>query len=367
MSETPASGVSAIVLAAGSSTRMGTPKQLLRIGGKALLEIVLETLAQSQVGEIIVVLGASAEAILQEVKLGAAKGVINEAYREGMGTSLRTGLASVDPRARAALVVLADQPFLRASTIDRLIDQHREHAPQVALPLYRGFRGNPVLLDRSVFAELANLSGDVGCRAIFGSHTENILKVPLGDPGILLDLDTRGDFESIRANGPGPEPPILETAGVLANARPQLVIVGWEDVGRALLQLGCFLRFTVALVDPFQPLAQTPGADCVLHSLDSTLLPPSSGRYVVIASRGRFDEEAIEQAVCARADYIALVSNQKRAREVLGSLRSRGMAAGSLSAVRAPAGLPIGAENPEEIALSVMAEIVAERHRRRTG
>src|SRR6185369_1949560 len=79
----------------------------------------------------------------------------------------------------AALVVLADQPFVRPETLNKLIACHEQSRPQIIIPMYKGFRGNPVLLDRVVFPELSALSGDVGCRAIFGSHTENIHKLEL--------------------------------------------------------------------------------------------------------------------------------------------------------------------------------------------
>lgn len=370
MQENSSSGVSAIVLAAGMSTRLGSPKQLLEIAGKPLLAIALETLGRSQIQEIVVVLGASADLIRRQVALDGSKVVVNEAYREGMGTSLRVGLAAVNPRAKAALVVLADQPFLRPSTIDELIGQYEKQQPQIVIPIYRGFRGNPVLLDRSVFPELAGLSGDIGCRAVFGNHTENILKVPVDDPGILLDVDTRTDFESLpEAYARGEFRPAhlatLEAGGrELPADRPQLVVVGQEAVARALVKLGRLLHFNVIVVDPFLRLQEAPDADWVLHGLDFSRLPASAGTYVAVASRGRFDEEAIEQALLAKADYVALVANRKRGQEITAALQQKGMPPENLAALRAPAGIAIGAEGPEEIALSVMAEIVAERSRR---
>jgi xanthine dehydrogenase accessory factor len=108
-------------------------------------------------------------------------------------------------------------------------------------------------------------------------------------------------------------------------------------------------------------IAELPGADRILHALDFSLLPASSERYCVVASRGQFDEEALQQAVLAGFSYIALVANKKRAQEVIRSLGTHAVPAAKLAAVRAPAGLPIGAESPEEIALSIMAEIVATR------
>jgi molybdenum cofactor cytidylyltransferase len=369
------SGVTAIVLAAGTSSRMGSPKQLLRIGEDTLLERTLGILRRSKVDEILVVLGHEAAAIQENVELAEVKIVLNAAYREGMGTSLREGVSNIAPSARAALIVLADQPFLQSTTIDRLIDEYQEHKPQIVLPLYKGFRGNPVLLDRSVFPEIMDLSGDVGCRAIFGSHTENILKVSVEDAGVLLDVDTKGDLEKFQRASARPEtlPALLEptdfesreAGGVeIPAVRPQLVVVGQEAVGKALMKLGGVLKFTITVVDPFLSIADLPDADRVLHNLDFSRLPASSESFVVVASRGRFDEEAIEQALGKGIEYVALVANKKRVQEIVRGLKARGVTQEQLARLHAPAGMDIGADGPEEIALSVLAEIVSERHRR---
>jgi molybdenum cofactor cytidylyltransferase len=367
------SAVSAIVLAAGMSARMGSTKQLLRMGNRSLLETVIENLRKSAVDEIVLVLGFSAETIRQEVSLDGVRVVVNDAYREGMGKSLRVGVSSVDPHADAALVVLADQPFVQPRTIDHLISQYHERKPQIVIPMYEGFRGNPVLLDRSVFAEAMGLTGDIGCRAMFGSHSENILKVRVDDVGILLDVDTKSDFEKLQqAYERGAlQSTLLEAADLEGREeapsaeRRQLVVVGREGVARALVKIGRLLNYTVTVVDPLLPIRELPEADQILHALDFSRLPGSAEKYVVVASRGRFDEEAIEQALQADAAYIALVSNPKRVQEILASLKSRGISAEKLARVRAPAGLDIGAESPEEIALSVIAEIVSQRRGRR--
>ena len=189
------SGVSAVVLAAGSSTRMGTAKPLVRIDGKTMLERVLSTLGQSHVAEIVVVLGNAASLIKENVLLSHARVVINESYQEGIASSIRIGLAAIRDEAEAALIVLADQPFIQPATIDLLIDRYRRERPEIAVPVYNGSRGNPVLLDRSVFSDVTMLSGDVGFRAIFGNHAESILKVPVEDPAVLIDLDTPADIQ----------------------------------------------------------------------------------------------------------------------------------------------------------------------------
>jgi len=370
--------IGAVVLAAGTSSRMGEPKQLLRLGERSVLGRTLENLRGACVEQIILVLGSAAETIARQAEVEGVTLVINEQFREGMGSSLRTGIAALNHEIRAALVVLADQPFVRAATLDRLIERYIESGAQIAIPTYRGFRGNPVLLDRSVFAEIMTLTGDIGCRAIFGSHTEGIVKVPVDDVGILLDIDSKSDFERLQrfASGQDRATTVIEApdlsgteiaeAGILSAEKDDLVIVGAEPVGLALAKFGKLLGFRVAVVDPLLNVADVPDADFVLNSLDFSHLPPSGMRYVVVASRGRFDEEAVEQALRANVAYLGLVANKKRAQEVLRALEIKGEPPGRTSAVHAPAGLDINAESPQEIALSIMAQIILEKKKGRT-
>ncbi|MBZ5570850.1 MAG: NTP transferase domain-containing protein [Acidobacteriia bacterium] len=369
------SRVSAVILAAGMSKRMGQVKQLLSLGEATLLSRVLETARNSQVDECIVVLGFEAEAIRGKVSLDNARVVINAAYAEGMSSSLRAGLANVNPQSEAALVMLADQPLVRPSTIDRLIDEYKKSKPQVAIPMYRGFRGNPVLLDRSVFADAMAIEGDIGCRAIFGSRVKNILKVSVDDAGILIDADSPEEFERLsRAcaeikNDPtalseneSVEDKQFEAAGDSPSAQPELLVVGREPVVRTLVTLAKQLHFTVTVVDPLGGIQDFPGADRIVHVLNLSSLPISRRTSVVVASRGRFDEDAIEEALATNTEYIALVSNKKRASEIRRNLESKGVSAERLASFRSPAGLQIGAVTPEEIALSILAEIVQHWH-----
>jgi molybdenum cofactor cytidylyltransferase len=363
--------IGAVILAAGTSSRMGEPKQLLRLGGKPLLEQVLDNVRSAAVDEIVVVLGAAAENIRQQVDLSQIKVVINSSYEQGMGTSLGAGLAALDPAISAALILLADQPFVRPATLDRICAEYRRSHAQIVIPLYKGFRGNPVLLDQSVFPEVMALSGDVGCRAIFGNHLEGIVKLPVDDVGILLDIDSKADFEKMQSvDGSAPDKSLLELADLEgrevvgdAPARPELVIVGQEPVALALARLGALLNFMVTAVDPLLGVRDIPGADRVLRRLDFSRLPESAERYVVVASKGRFDEEAVEQALHSGSAYVALVANRKRGQEVLRSLEMKRCTPEMLSRVEVPAGIDIGAETPQEIALSIMAAIVQERRR----
>jgi molybdenum cofactor cytidylyltransferase len=369
------SRIGAVILAAGMSSRMGEAKQLLRLGENTLLGQVVENVRGSRVDEIVLVLGHAAETIKEKLGIQGLTVVINDAYQQGMGTSLRTGLSALHAGVNAALIVLADQPFVRSATLDLLIDQYRRSNAQIVIPMYKGFRGNPVLLDRSVFSEVMALGGDIGCRAIFGNHLEGIVKVPVGDIGILLDLDSKDDFQRLQhfSQGTSDERTLIESAnlegreisgpGDLPRSQ-ELIIVGREPVAIALAKLGKMLGFTVTVVDPLLKISDLPEADRLLNALDFSHLPPASARYVVVASRGKFDEEAVEQALHADSAYVALVANKKRAQEIQRSLELRGVPPEKLAKVRAPAGLDIGAETPEEIALSIMAEIVSERRDR---
>jgi molybdenum cofactor cytidylyltransferase len=193
--------VGAVVLAAGQSARMGKTKQLLRVGGRTVLERTLTSVRGAAVDEVVLVLGAFAEVIRRELPAGLLDDLeitVNHEYAQGMASSLRKGLSAMNPQMDAALIVLGDQPFVRAKTIDRIIERYRQCRAEIVIPFYEGRRGNPVLLDRSVFPEAMALEGDVGCRAIFGSHADGIVEVDVEDAGILLDIDNKDDYERLR-------------------------------------------------------------------------------------------------------------------------------------------------------------------------
>lgn len=371
--------IGAVILAAGRSSRMGEPKQLLRLGGKFLLALTLENVRAARVSDIVLVLGFAAETIAEQVDTAGARIVVNEDYQQGMGSSLGWGLTALDPRMDAALIVLADQPSVRAETLGKIIDQYRQSNAQIVIPTYRGFRGNPVLLDRSVFHEVMALKDDIGCRAIFGNHAGGILKVSVEDVGILLDIDEKGDlakFERFGLDGDAQVDP-AEAANLhgrdLPEGKPtvgdddELIIVGAEPVAIALAGLGKLLHFTVTIVDPLLRPSDVANADRVFNNLDFSYPQAASRRYVVVASRGRFDEEATEHAISSNVEYIALVASSKRSDEIRHVLKAKGASSGQLTKLHAPAGLDIGAQTPAEIALSILAEIVLARRKAESG
>jgi len=205
--------IGAVVLAAGASTRMGQPKQLLPLGGTMLLARAIENVRSAGLVEIVLVLGASAEAIrrqLPQALLEGLKVVVTQAYAQGMATSLREGLSALDPQTAAALIVLGDQPLIRPQTLQQIVAGFHRSGAQIVIPSHQGKRGNPVLLARPLFPEVMALQGDIGCRAIFANHLDTIFKVEVEDPGILLDIDNQDDYDRLTLSIREQHPPRID-------------------------------------------------------------------------------------------------------------------------------------------------------------
>ncbi len=182
--------VSAIVLAAGESKRMGKLKQLLPLGESTIIEQTIDNLLSSRIGEVIVVMGHGAEEIKRRLGTRQVKIVYNPRYTEGMSTSIAAGLRELDAKADAVMLVLADQPFIDSQTIDKLLDEFGKHDRGIAFPAYRGKRGHPVIFSRRYIDELLKLKGDAGAKELIERHPDDILEVPVDSPGILRDIDT---------------------------------------------------------------------------------------------------------------------------------------------------------------------------------
>ncbi len=213
--------VSAIVLAAGRSERMGRPKPLVDIAGRPMLARSLEAVRRSHVDQILLVLGHEAERVQKEAPHGGTTVVVNVDWEGGMSTSLRAGIRAANPSATAFLIVLGDEPFVSPKTIDALLKRPRSGGPRIHIPTYRGVRGNPVLLHRSLAPELEGLTGDVGARAIFEAHAGDILEVPVDDPGVLFDIDSPGQVEALQRGIDAGQPLPAIVADLVAQALTQ--------------------------------------------------------------------------------------------------------------------------------------------------
>ena len=192
--------IAAVVLAAGMSTRMGRPKQTMPLEGEPMLGRVLEVLRQTRVDQTVVVLGPRAGQVQKQVKMTKEKVVINPDPLKGMSESLKLGIRSVEGKADAVLVVLADQPFLMAKTVDRMIEAYHESHALVVVPVYHRQRGNPVLFDRSLYPQIMKIEGDVGAKAVVEENEDKMVAVEVDDEGVLTDLDTPLDYERANAS-----------------------------------------------------------------------------------------------------------------------------------------------------------------------
>ena len=185
--------IAAIVLAAGASSRMGRPKLTMPLDGVPMLGRVLETLRRSAVERVVVVLGAIEAAVRKHVRFEDEVVVVNKGYEDGMSGSLRLGLENVG-EADAVIIALGDQPFVLATTIDRLAAEYESSRARIVVPTFQGTRGNPVLFDRSTFPLIARIRGDVGARSVVQSCAADVLEVEVADRGVLVDIDTPTDL-----------------------------------------------------------------------------------------------------------------------------------------------------------------------------
>lgn len=182
--------VAAIVLAAGASTRMGRPKQLLQLEGMSLVRRAVEAAVSSKARQTIVVTGAGSQEVDAELAGLTVLLVHNPEYADGMSTSLRAGLRAVRPEVDAVVVTLADQPFVTSEIVDALIDLYERTGAKIVRPRYGDQPGNPVLWDNSMFEELMAQEGDQGGRALLQQHASEIAWLELPDLGQQTDVDT---------------------------------------------------------------------------------------------------------------------------------------------------------------------------------
>lgn len=197
--------ISAVVLAAGESKRMGKKKEILPIAGEPMVRVVVRKLLSAKgIDEIVVVLGHRADevgAALSGIADERIELVGNRRYAEGMGTSLALGSSACSWGTDAVIVALADAPFFRVEDVEALMAAHAKGA-SIAVPVFAGRRGHPVLLDGTYRDRLEALSGDTGARSILESEKGAVVEVELGDDGFLMDIDEGDDYEAVR-NGMG--------------------------------------------------------------------------------------------------------------------------------------------------------------------
>ena len=195
--------IAGVVLAAGTSSRLGRPKQLLELQGKTVLQHVVDAAGSAGLDEVLVVLGHLADEVRGSLSLPArARVVVNADYAAGQSTSLRAGLAALeDSPAEAAVVLLGDQPLVREEAIRAVAQAFRETGASVVRVRYGPRIGHPILLARRVWRSAGGLQGDVGARGLIGEladvEPQRVQDVELAGPA-PEDIDTPEQYERLR-------------------------------------------------------------------------------------------------------------------------------------------------------------------------
>jgi molybdenum cofactor cytidylyltransferase len=193
--------ISAILLGAGESKRMGFDKLSLPWGKKTVLERCLETLLRSQVQEVVIVRGLRSRGVRNRFHGKNIKIVTNPHPAAGMSASIRKGLRAVCPGSDGILIALGDQPFLKTGTINALIRVFDQEKERIVIPAFRGKPGHPVIFHKAYKKELMDLRGDVGGRSIIERHREDVRVVRVKSIGVVKDVDTWQDYEKGRKKG----------------------------------------------------------------------------------------------------------------------------------------------------------------------
>ena len=193
--------VGIIILAAGASTRMGSPKQLLFYQGESLINHTIKNAIASICDPVILVLGANAEHIIAKINQPQITIVKNPDWHLGMSSSIRCGIITLlnhTPTIEAVVITVCDQPFLTAEIINSLVESYSYTGKPIIACEYADTLGVPVLFSQNFFTELVNLSADVGARKIIKTHRKDVFTISF--PAGAIDIDTPTDYQQLQRN-----------------------------------------------------------------------------------------------------------------------------------------------------------------------
>ena len=193
------STVGLIILAAGASTRMGTPKQLLLYRGCSLIRHITEVAIASVCQPIAIVLGANVERIKPEISQLPVQIVENQQWAEGMNSSIRVALEALlamNPNLEAVAIALCDQPFVSSQTLNQLVEAYRLTSQPIIASEYAGTLGVPALFSGTLFSELMTLKSTEGAKHLIKKHIHEVFSVPF--PEGSIDIDTPNDYEQLQ-------------------------------------------------------------------------------------------------------------------------------------------------------------------------
>jgi molybdenum cofactor cytidylyltransferase len=195
----------AVILAAGESKRMGLPKMLLTFSGRTMIEKVITNVSESKIDKIIVVLGAYREALIELISKLPVKYCYNDNYKKGMLSSVQCGFRNLSSVCRAVLVFQGDQPLITSNAINEVIEAYLSSGKGIVIPVYKGRRGHPLLIDIKYRDEIEKLNPDKGLRSLACMFSDDVLEVDTNESGILTDFDTYEQYkkELIKLNNYG--------------------------------------------------------------------------------------------------------------------------------------------------------------------
>jgi molybdenum cofactor cytidylyltransferase len=197
-SKTPDDKYVIIILAAGRSARLGSPKQLLSYQGKNLLQHTIDIAFESEIGQIIVVLGSGIDEISAKLHTNSLTIIENPYWENGMASSVVCGINTMNnlqPDTDAVILMVCDQPFVSAKLLKDLIKKQKESGSSIVASSYENIHGTPALFHKEHFNELSALTGDSGARSLIKSHAESIEAIPF-DQG-SIDIDTLEDYRNL--------------------------------------------------------------------------------------------------------------------------------------------------------------------------
>ena len=192
------SGIAIIILAAGRSARLGSPKQLLSYRGKTLLQHTIDTTLESMASPILVVLGSGKDAIRKELKQTQILILENSSWESGMASSISCGITNLQelaPESKAVILMVCDQPFVNAKLLNNLITKHKDTRQSIVASSYANTLGTPALFHQSLFSELLVLEGESGAKSLIKKYSLQTGFVSF-DQG-SIDIDTRENYRNL--------------------------------------------------------------------------------------------------------------------------------------------------------------------------
>jgi len=191
--------VTAILLAAGASTRMNAFKQLLPFGDRTIVEACVARILTTSIEETIVVVGHRADDVAAAVSGLSVRVVRNDAYATGMASSVKAGVAAARATADAVMICLCDQPHVPSAVYKAVLDTYRRTGALIVVPTIAGDTGHPVVFDMSLVDEILAVDPTTGLRAVTYAHRADTIRVPVDSVAILDDMDTPDDYERLKS------------------------------------------------------------------------------------------------------------------------------------------------------------------------